>query len=125
MHINQSTTAIESYHTSGDVVETINDKVLNSIKHLGVCSNNDIQRHTGLTSRQVGCARWHLIKSNKIIITGTKHDELTNRDVETVSINMQPELFTEWPKSKIERIKDLCLKDIDNTLAHEILEIIK
>lgn len=114
--INQTDTAKQSYATEQPLVRTINDKVEAWIRNNGELSRNDIQRDLGLTSRQAGCAVWHLIRDGKIKPCGEKTDGFTGHIVEVLCINPNPELkFTKKSNAeKLKEIKELC----ENTRAY-------
>ena len=123
----QTDTAKQSYHSEQPLVRTINDKVLAWIRVNGEVSRNDIQRALGLTSRQAGCAVWHLIKQSKIKTCGEKQDSVSKHTVQTLCINEQPEIkFTKKSNTeKLKEIREICVNRFGEAfIENDILEII-
>ena len=130
MNIEQTSTAIQSYHSEQPLVRTINDKCLAWIRVNGEVSRNEIQRALGITSRQCSCATWHLIRDGKIKPCGEKIDSVSGHTVQTLCINDTPELnFAKLTNSqKIQMIKQTCedwfLAHDAEQLKNDILSII-
>ena len=127
--MNQTSTAAVSYQISTETgqIGTINQRVEHLIRLYVKSSRNDLQRETGLTARQVGCAVWHLIESGAVRTCGTAIDSITHREVELLEINPTPEIIFHkvTAAEKLEKIKDLCTNaGWTYGLSEEILKII-
>ena len=126
MLINQTSTAIESFHSEKELVKTFNERVYDCIKKNGRVSRNEIQRETGLSARQVGCASWNLIKQGRIKVSGTKEDSFSKHFVECLVINFEPHLVFKKvsAREKLEMIRKLCDENVGQVVTQEIVNIL-
>lgn len=108
--INQTSTAIQSYHSEQSLVKNINAKVYDLVLKHGKMTRNDIKRHSDFTARQISCATWHLIKKGKLRTCGTAKDRNTLHEIELVEVNPTPEIVfrKKSDKERLKEIRELC-----------------
>jgi len=125
----QQQTAINAYYAFKDSHKHLKQKelVLAAFKELGVASDADVQRLTGIGIRQAATRRGEL--GTLIIKCGTKLDDITQVEVSTYKINPAPDLFPVKKVSnadKLDMIKELCLSEKVYTFVQvqDVLRII-